>query len=1056
MGLRTPADRRSPLLRSNPQTGIFSASRLVTSNVIAPELDSGDQFSTDDLRRLDQRARQIGRELFSSLRRPKSRVYQRRWWDERIMDWSMSDEELKVQLFRFVDVLPMLRNSEMVSTRLAEYLGQADHALGWWGRMGLGVAKSSPPTRWVLAKIAKLGAADFAKKFIAGSNYDEVLRVARQQRDLQRAFTLDILGEAVITHNEAEEHFRAYVDLLDAVSNVVNSWPHNSLLDEDDRGPIPRANLSIKLSALDCHFYPIQGDRVVERVGERLKELLRVARRNKAFVNVDMESYEKKDLTLRIFQQVLMEDEFRDWADVGIVIQCYLRDSGRDFVALRDWAKARGTPVWVRLVKGAYWDYETIHAQSQDWPIPVYSEKHQSDANYERQLRFVMQNIEYLRPAIGSHNMRSIAYGIAVAEQLGLAKNAFEVQMLYGMADAEKASLVERGHRMRVYMPYGDLIPGMAYLVRRLLENTSNDSFLRAGLAANVDVEKLLADPNEKEGNGGLPPPDSRVDPLSSGDSMTVVDAPSRSLKSTFRNEPPIDFSKSEMREAMQAALRSVQAQLGKHFPMVIAGQPIDTADKIRSINPCRSAQLVGSAAVATVQHVDQAVAAAKAALPAWAARSAKERADVIRKAAQIMRDRFFELSAWQVYECSKQWSEATNDVCEAIDFCEYYAQGALELEQPRGADVPGEENRFDYLPRGVCAVIAPWNFPLAILTGMVTAALVTGNTVVFKPAEQSSAIGGLLMEILQAAGIPSGVAHFLPGHGRTSGARMVEHPDVALIAFTGSRQVGLAINTKAAEVSASGIPLVKRVIAEMGGKNAVIVDVDADLDEAVLGVVRSAFGYQGQKCSACSRVIVLDPIYDVFVQRLGNAVRSLVVAPAEDPTSNVGAVIDAAARDKILSYIEIGKTEGRTVVGVDPGPLAQQGFFVGPHVFADVQPNARIAQEEIFGPVLAVIRAADLDEAFRIANGTDYALTGGLFSRSPQTLARAKRELMVGNVYLNRNITGALVARQPFGGFKMSGIGSKAGGHDYLLQFVVPRTITENTMRRGFAPPTD
>jgi RHH-type proline utilization regulon transcriptional repressor/proline dehydrogenase/delta 1-pyrroline-5-carboxylate dehydrogenase len=901
-----------------------------------------------------------------------------------------------------------------------------------------------------------MGAADFARKFIAGSNYDEVVRAARQQRDQQKAFTLDILGEAVISYREADDYLKAYVDLLNAVSSAVNAWPHNSLLDEDDRGPIPRANLSIKLSALDCHFYPLEGDQVVERVGKRLKELLRVARRNKAFINVDMESYEKKDLTLRIFQEVLMDEEFRDWADIGIVIQCYLRDSGADFVKLRDWARRRGTPVWVRLVKGAYWDYETIHARAQGWPIPVYSEKHHSDANYERQLRFVLQNIEYLRPAIGSHNMRSIAYGIAVAEHLGLPKNAFEVQMLYGMADAEKTALIERGHRLRVYMPYGDLIPGMAYLVRRLLENTSNDSFLRAGMATNVDVERLLTDPNEK---GPLPTsPHEANDEHSSnmGNEMTTATTPAASLKCTFRNEPPIDFSKADQRQAMTAALQTVRSQLGKHFPMVIDGKPVDTSDRIESNNPANLKQIVGTTAVATPQHVDQAVAVAKAAMPKWASRSATDRAAFLRKAAQVMRDRFFELSAWQVFECGKQWNEATNDVCEAIDFCEYYAQGAIELEQPTGADVPGEENRFDYLPRGVCAVIAPWNFPLAILTGMVTAALATGNTVVFKPAEQSSVSGALLMEILTAAGLPPGVANFLPGHGRSSGARMVEHPDVALIAFTGSRQVGLAINSKAAEVSASGIPIVKRVIAEMGGKNALIIDVDADLDEAVVAVVRSAFGYQGQKCSACSRAIVLAPIYDAFVHRLAEAVKSLVIAPAEDPASNVGAVIDDDARQKIQSYIDLGRKEGREIVSVDVGELAKHGSFVGPHVFADVPPNARIAQEEIFGPVLAVIKCANLDQAFQIANGTDYALTGGMFSRSPQSLARAKRELLVGNVYLNRNITGALVCRQPFGGFKMSGIGSKAGGKDYLLQFVVPRTITENTMRRGFAPSLD
>jgi RHH-type proline utilization regulon transcriptional repressor/proline dehydrogenase/delta 1-pyrroline-5-carboxylate dehydrogenase len=408
------------------------------------------------------------------------------------------------------------------------------------------------------------------------------------------------------------------------------------------------------------------------------------------------------------------------------------------------------------------------------------------------------------------------------------------------------------------------------------------------------------------------------------------------------------------------------------------------------------------------------------------------------------------------VYECGKEWREATADVCEAIDFCRFYADRAIALEAPHGADVPGEENRFVYLPRGVTAVISPWNFPLAILTGMTAAALATGNTVVMKPAEQSPVIAALLMDIFRQVDLPNGVANYLPGRGEVAGAALVEHPRVALIAFTGSRAVGLAINARAAEVSAGGVGPVKRVIAEMGGKNAIIVDSDADLDEAVLGVVHSAFGYQGQKCSACSRAIVLADVYEPFLARLIEATRSLKVGPAEDPATTVGPVIDAEAYDRVLRYIELGKQEARLALAVDVGELTNSGYFIGPHIFADVPYMARIAQEEVFGPVLAVIRAADLNEAISIANGTEYALTGGIFSRSPANLDRARRELMMGNVYLNRGITGALVGRQPFGGFKMSGIGSKAGGDDYLLQFVLPRTITENTMRRGFAPPPE
>jgi len=528
------------------------------------------------------------------------------------------------------------------------------------------------------------------------------------------------------------------------------------------------------------------------------------------------------------------------------------------------------------------------------------------------------------------------------------------------------------------------------------------------------------------------------------------------SFPASFENHPPVDFAREQNRQAMSSALEEVRRQSGTYYPLVIGGESVETDERLASIDPSDKQRVVGSVALGGKEHAVQAVAAARKALPAWASLDTQRRVEFLRRAAEAMRQRLFELAAWEVYECGKGWREATNDVCEAIDFCQYYADGAAALMGPQGADVPGEENRFEYIPRGVAAVISPWNFPLAILTGMTVAALATGNTVVMKPAGPSPIVAAKLMEIFQELDLPPGVLNYLPARGRVAGAVLVEHPDVALIAFTGSREVGLAINARAAEVSAQGMTMVKRVIAEMGGKNAIIVDDDADLDEAVLGVVKSAFGYQGQKCSACSRVIALDAIHDALLARLVEATRSLQVGPADDPATGIGPVIDAAPLEKIQEYIETGRREAREVLAVDVGELAEKGFFVGPHIFADVAPTARIAQEEIFGPVLSIIRVADLDEAIRVANGTDYALTGGIFSRSPAHLDRARRELLAGNIYLNRNITGALVGRQPFGGFKLSGIGSKAGGPDYLLQFVLPRTITENTMRRGFAPPAE
>jgi len=999
-------------------------------------------FTDRELERIERTTQEVGREILDRRQRPLNTIFQRRWWDDRIMAWAMADEAVKVQMFRFVDVLPMLRDSASVTRHLHEYFHEVERHLPGAVRLGLSVASPNSVAGRALAIAARRNAQGYARRFIAGSNVAEVLAAAMRERKLRRAFTLDILGEAVTSDDEADRYLQLYLDLVEQISPTVNRWPECPQIDRSEFEPLPRVNVSVKLSALDCRFDSIDPAGTLERVARRLRALLQAARRNQAHVHVDMESYDKKDLTLHIFKEVLQEPEFRDWADVGIVIQCYLRDAERDLLDLRDWAKRRDTPVWIRLVKGAYWDYETVIARQRGWPVPVFEQKWQSDANFERLTRLVVRNYQWLRPAIASHNVRSLAHGIAAARHQGLPLNAFELQMLYGMADDEKQAIVDLGHRLRIYMPYGELIPGMAYLVRRLLENTSNDSFLKASFENQVSAETLLMNPVNHAGRSS-----SRGPAVS-----TSLQPAARSTGGPFVNSPPIDFGLAVNREAMQAALQHVRAEFGRHEPLWINGRAVDTRERIESFNPSHKQQRVGTSASAGLVETDAAVAAAQEAWPAWNARPVDERAAYLTRAADLMEERRFNLAAWIVHECGKPWRDADGDVAEAIDFCRYYAEHACVL-QGDAVDVPGEENRFLYLGRGVAAVIAPWNFPLAILTGMTAAALVTGNTVVMKPAEQSTLVAARLMDVFRDAELPPGVLHYLPGRGDVCGARLVDHPHTALIAFTGSRNVGLAINRRAAEVSATGIPLVKRVIAEMGGKNAIIVDDDADLDEAVIGVLQSAFGYVGQKCSACSRVIVLAGIYDLFVERLAAATRSLTVGPAEAPGTHIGPVIDADALAKVREYIEIGRREGRAVLAIATASLADEGYFVGPHIYADVAASCRISQEEVFGPVLAVMKASSFDEAIKIANSTDYALTGGVFSRSPANLDRACRELLVGNLYLNRGITGALVGRQPFGGFRLSGIGSKAGGPDYLLQFVVPKTITENTLRRGFAP---
>jgi RHH-type proline utilization regulon transcriptional repressor/proline dehydrogenase/delta 1-pyrroline-5-carboxylate dehydrogenase len=1003
-----------------------------------------DALSTSELAHIERRTQTLGREIFDRLPRRVAPIWNRAWWDERLMDWAIRDPAVKVQMFRLVDVLPMLDDSASLARHVHEYFADIRDRLPRALRMGLTVAEPGALAGRVLSRLVRAGALRQARNFIAGSNVEEVLDAVLDQRRQRRAFTLDILGEAVASQREADRYFRAYLDLIESVSPRLDRWPEVPQIDRDRDGKIPRTNISIKLSALDSQFDEIDPQGTTLRVARRLRELLRAARRQGAFLNVDMEAHHGKDLTLHIFKSVLAEEEFRDTPDVGVVVQCYLKDALADLVALRDWAERRGAPVWVRIVKGAYWDFETVHAQANRWPVPVLEEKWRTDANFENLSRVLFASGGRLRAAVASHNIRSLAHAMAAAEHYGVDCRDLELQMLYGMGDDEKNALVEMGYRLRVYMPYGQLIPGMAYLVRRLLENSSNESFLRASQSLHVPAETLLMNPLDQKSKPSVEKyPPNRPAP----------GEPEAPYWQTFENEPHRDFARAEARDAFAQALRSVAAHLGEDYPLVIGDADVSTADRLASRDPSRTERVVGTVASASADDARRAVECARAAWPAWAATSVLQRAKYLQRAADRIRERRDELAAWQVYECGKGWREADADVCEAIDFCRYYAQGAVTLNEPHGVMVAGEENEFYYLPRGVAAVIAPWNFPLAILAGMSTAALATGNTVVMKPAEQSSVVAARLMEVFREIDLPPGVVNFLPGPGETVGAALVEHPDVPLIAFTGSREVGMAIQTTAAEVSRRHGRGVKRVIAEMGGKNAILIDDDADLDEAVLGVVASAFAYQGQKCSACSRVVVLDSVYDRFLSRLVDSAASLQVGPAEDPAAKVGPVIDAASLEKIGRYIDIGRTEAREVLAVNVGPLADTGYFIGPHIFADVPPSARIAQEEIFGPVLAVIRAADLDEGIAIVNGTDYALTAGFYSRSPANLDRARREIQVGNLYLNRGCTGALVGRQPFGGFKMSGVGSKAGGPDYLLQFVVPKTVTENTMRRGFAP---
>lgn len=520
-----------------------------------------------------------------------------------------------------------------------------------------------------------------------------------------------------------------------------------------------------------------------------------------------------------------------------------------------------------------------------------------------------------------------------------------------------------------------------------------------------------------------------------------------------FRNEPPTDFSLELERRHFAEALEAVQGILPRDVPLLVDGREITTREQIASLDPSDSARVVAQASCAEHEHVDKAVAAARRAFREWGRVSPEGRAAILFRAASLIRERKHELAAIAVFEAGKPWREADADVEEAIDFLEFYGREAIRLGKPRRLQpwLLGEHNDLVYTPLGVVGVIGPWNFPMAIPVGMSSAALAAGNTVILKPAEQTPLIAFLYARILTEAGLPDGVLNFLPGRGEVCGDRLVRHRDVNMIVFTGSREVGLHIVRSASE-TAEGQPFVKRVVTEMGGKNAIIVDSSADLDSAVPDILASAFGFSGQKCSACSRLIVLQDVYTECLKRLVDGAAALKIGPARDPSTQMGPVIDADARDKILSYIELGTKTAKPVYTSKFDALAQRGFFVGPHIFEVDSPRHRLMQEEIFGPVLAVLKVGDFDEALKVANDTPYALTGGVQSRTPSHLRRAREEFEVGNLYLNRTITGAIVGRQPFGGYRLSGIGSKAGGPDYLKQFLVSRVVSENMMRHGMA----
>lgn len=941
----------------------------------------------------------IGGDLLERAAKARPAVFDARGLRGRLLAQALQDEQLRSALFRFVDVLPQLDTATQVAAHFRAYL--AGHELGGvWGRLlKLG---SSP----ILAPAVRASVERFAHNFLVEETPAALQRALAQLRRLPASASFDAVGEEVLTEAEAQRYLERNLALLDCLAGTDTP------------------NLSIKLSALTPRFDPIDPTGSRARVLERLRHLMPRVQALGATLTVDMEHHDFKPLVSEIFLALLESYPGRNWTP-GIAVQAYLRTAREDVEAIIAAARRFERRICVRLVKGAYWDTEVAIAEQRNWPVPVLLDKTATDACYERLTEALFEAQDCVFPAFASHNVRSISHAVAQARSRRRADSSWEIQMLYGMAEPLAAALAGTGVPLRVYVPTGDLMSGIAYLIRRLVENTANTSILRQTWADPVAPQALLAAP-------------------ATATAMQPVVADERSVTNT----PLLDFSNGRVRADFARTLKEVRASFGRTYPIDLGGA---ASTQEESVNPADPSEVLGHVDQADAAQVDHAVRRAVVAFDAWRQSPAEHRIALCGRAAQLMREQRLTLAAWEVFEAGKNWREADADVAEAIDFLEYYAAQMESISGWRATHCfPGERNHLRYEPRGVTAVIAPWNFPLAILTGMTAAALVSGNSVIMKPAGPTPIIAWQLAQLLHRAGFAPEVIQLLPGSGRVVGERLVSHPDVVTVAFTGSREIGLSILRRAGEVPA-GQRQVKRAVCEMGGKNAIVIDSDADLDEAVAEALASAFGYQGQKCSAASRVIVVDAAHDRFLDRLAQALDAYSYGPPEDPAHVLGPVISEEARARIERWISTGRQEARLFYR---GRAPQHGCYVAPAIFSEVTPAMRIAREEIFGPVVSVLRASDFSEALRMALDSDYALTGGVFSRLPAHLDEARREFRVGNLYINRRITGARVGVQPFGGIGHSGTGIQAGGPDYIKQFMWSRVVSENTLRHGYVPP--
>jgi RHH-type proline utilization regulon transcriptional repressor/proline dehydrogenase/delta 1-pyrroline-5-carboxylate dehydrogenase len=989
----------------------------------------------------EDNVRQTGLKLYETAEKSKPSLFKKDFWTGKIMDLSMKNTAFKEEMFRFVDVFPYLSDQKEVARHIQEYFcrpGQDFPKSVQWGLSH--VRPDSMVAKVAAGKIGK-NISSMGRQFITGATIDEAAPLLKKTRKKQgAAWTVKILKEAVTSTHEEEAFLESQVQLLERYAEIARDWPALGTGEPGglDWGVTPQVNVSLMASCLYSQYLPksCAMDYAIDRAKERLRPIYRKALDLGAYVMVDMEHLPARKFTLELFKSINQEAEFRDWPHKGIAYQAYMKDALPLLDELMAWARNNNQDFGIRLVKGAFWDEEVVLANLYNYPIPVFTNKHATDASYERCVRVILENQEHILLKCASHNIRTVAYTLECAKELKVPKSRLEFQMLHGMAENLRRAWKDQDLNLRLYSPVGEIVPGMAYLVRRLLENTSSESFLRQSFADGQAKEALLRDPAELAGESEAgQPPDETGAP---------------GTQHAFSNEPPVSWDTPTW-AAFAAALEETRKQFPVCVSPVIDGNSCAGGVEQITKDPNDSDRMVARTEHSGPGLVDDAVSAATAAAAAWADTDPQERAGILFAAADRLRKDRHHFAALLVYETGKNWTGAQGDVSKSIDLLEFYGREMIRLSASRTlASIPGETSRSVFAPRGSGAIITSWRNALPDAVGMIAAAVVTGNAVVFKPSSRAPAAGQAVVTLFDNVGLMAGVINFLPGAGKETGRLLVRHPDVDFVGFSGTAVTGADVMKGACDTPEKP-GRYKPIIARTGGKNAIIIDSDADIDAALWPVVYSALGYMGQGFSAASRLIVLENHFDTFAQRFKHAVETMIPGPADAPRTDISAVIDQEHLDRINRYIQLGMDQGRLLTR--GASFKGHGTHIQPAVFTDISPDSPLAMDEIAGPVVCLFKASDFNHALALANQSNYGYTGGIFSRSPANIEHACRKFAVGTLFINQGIANAMVQRHPAAHLKGSGTGAPAMGTDYLAQFMVSRTIVENTFRSGFAP---